>query len=83
VVSFSVAKSVTSTLLGAWDDTGYGYQWWINPDGSYRAIGIHGQMIFLDPKLDVVIVTKVPGGRPAGIRATKRSMPLAPRSRKR
>jgi len=37
---------------------GYGYEWWINADGSYRAIGIFGQMVFLDPKSDVVIVTQ-------------------------
>jgi CubicO group peptidase (beta-lactamase class C family) len=38
---------------------GYGYEWWISPNGrSYSAIGIFGQMIFLDPKADVVIVTQ-------------------------
>jgi len=52
-----VAEASRAFLQTGWDGTGYGYQWWINPDGSYRAIGIHGQMIFLDPKLDVVIVT--------------------------
>jgi hypothetical protein len=29
----------------------------VNPDGSYRAIGIFGRMIFLDAGADVVIVT--------------------------
>ena len=40
-----------------WGHVSYGYQWWINPDGSYRAVGVFGQMIFLDPKRDLVIVT--------------------------
>jgi len=52
-----VADATRSHIGADWDDIGYGYQWWINPDGSYRAIGIYGQMIFLDPKSDTVIVT--------------------------
>jgi CubicO group peptidase (beta-lactamase class C family) len=52
-----IADATRSHIATGWEDVGYGYQWWINADGSYRAIGIHGQMIFLDPKLDVVIVT--------------------------
>ena len=40
-----------------WDDIGYGYLWWVNPDKTYRAIGICGQMIFLDPRTDTLIVT--------------------------
>jgi CubicO group peptidase (beta-lactamase class C family) len=38
-------------------DLGYGYFWWIHPNGTYEAEGIFGQSIFLDPKNDVVIVT--------------------------
>jgi CubicO group peptidase (beta-lactamase class C family) len=52
-----VEDASRSHLHTDWDDIGYGYQWWINPDATYRAIGICGQMIFLDPKSDVVIVT--------------------------
>jgi CubicO group peptidase (beta-lactamase class C family) len=37
--------------------TGYGFFWWINPDGSYAAEGIFGQSIYLNPKEDLVIVT--------------------------
>jgi CubicO group peptidase (beta-lactamase class C family) len=36
---------------------GYGYFWWIHPNGIYEAEGIFGQSIFLDPKNDIVIVT--------------------------
>lgn len=38
-------------------DLGYGYFWWIHPNGTYEAEGIFGQSIFLDPKDDLVIVT--------------------------
>lgn len=37
--------------------SGYGYQWWINADGSYRAGGIFGQGIFIDPARNLVIAT--------------------------
>ncbi|MFO1015141.1 MAG: serine hydrolase [Caulobacteraceae bacterium] len=36
---------------------GYGYQWWTNPDGSYRGSGIFGQGLFIDPALNLVVVT--------------------------
>jgi CubicO group peptidase (beta-lactamase class C family) len=36
---------------------GYGYQWWTSPSGRFAAIGIHGQMIDVDPKRRIVIVT--------------------------
>jgi CubicO group peptidase (beta-lactamase class C family) len=34
----------------------YGYQWWINDDGYYMAIGYNGQFIFVLPDLDMVVV---------------------------
>ena len=34
---------------------GYGYFWWLYPDGTYRASGIFGQAIYIDPKESVVI----------------------------
>ncbi len=52
-----VADATAAHIRTDWGDVRYGYQWWINPDGSYRAIGICGQMIYLNPKTDVVIVT--------------------------
>lgn len=52
-----IEDATRSHVKTGWDDIGYGYQWWINPDGTYRAIGICGQMIFLDPKDDLVVVT--------------------------
>lgn len=34
---------------------GYGYQWWLNKDGSYSAKGLKGQYIFIYPKHNIVI----------------------------
>jgi len=35
---------------------GYGYQWWLFPDGNFEAQGIFGQLIFVAPAERVVIV---------------------------
>lgn len=37
------------------DGRGYGYQWWINADGTFQAQGIFGQLIHADPKRRLVI----------------------------
>ena len=34
---------------------GYGYQWRTRDDGSFRALGIHGQVIHIDPARGLVI----------------------------
>jgi CubicO group peptidase (beta-lactamase class C family) len=34
---------------------GYGYFWWLNPDGSYEASGIFGQGIYINEDENVVI----------------------------
>jgi CubicO group peptidase (beta-lactamase class C family) len=43
----------------AWSPVGdgrsYGYQWWINADGTFQAQGIFGQLIHVDPKRRLVI----------------------------
>ena len=33
----------------------YGYLWWLAPGGAYRASGIFGQRIYVDPRAEVVI----------------------------
>ena len=35
---------------------GYGYQFWMNPPGGYRADGAYGQFAMILPKLDAVVV---------------------------
>jgi CubicO group peptidase (beta-lactamase class C family) len=44
---------------------GYGYQWWTYDDGSFAALGIFGQSIFIDPKTRLVIVTS--GNTPTAV----------------
>ena len=34
----------------------YGYQWWIDPDGSFSAVGYAGQWLFVVPEHDLVVV---------------------------
>jgi CubicO group peptidase (beta-lactamase class C family) len=36
-------------------DRGYGYQWWTMEGGSFAAIGIHGQLIYIDPARRLVV----------------------------
>jgi CubicO group peptidase (beta-lactamase class C family) len=36
-------------------DRGYGYLWWTDTDGSYAAVGIFGQMVYVDPARQLVI----------------------------
>ena len=36
---------------------GYGYSWWIDPDGSMVALGFAGQSLYLNRRKNVVIVT--------------------------
>ena len=35
---------------------GYGYQWWLLPNGHFEAQGIYGQFVYVAPESDVVIV---------------------------
>jgi len=37
---------------------GYGYLWWLWDGGAYAAIGIFGQLIWIDPRTNIVIVTQ-------------------------
>ncbi len=34
----------------------YGYQWWVDPDGLYAAVGFAGQWMFIVPDYDLVVV---------------------------
>lgn len=36
---------------------GYGYLWWLRPDGTYAAQGIFGQLIWISPQTETIIVT--------------------------
>ena len=54
----------TQVLPATWMDestspsrgnAGYGYLWWLNPNGSYSATGIFGQGIYINPQENIVI----------------------------
>lgn len=36
-------------------ERGYGYLWWTDSDGSYAAVGIFGQLLYVDPSRNLVI----------------------------
>ena len=48
-------QTATQTQIPLWGGWGYGYQWWTMNDGTFRALGIHGQMIHIDPARHLVI----------------------------
>jgi CubicO group peptidase (beta-lactamase class C family) len=52
-----VKEAATIQVMSDEPGLGYGYFWWVHPNGTYEAEGIFGQSIFLDPKNDLVIVT--------------------------
>ena len=65
-------------------DRGYGYLWWTDTDGSYAAIGIFGQMVYVDPSRRLVIAQaaswpaatskELVAGRRAFVAAIKRAV---------
>ncbi len=69
-------------------DRGYGYLWWTDADGSYAAIGIYGQMVYIDPARKLVIVQvgawpqatskQLVASRRAFVAAVKRGADAAP-----
>lgn len=46
---------MTSATTPSTANPGYGYLWWLHPDGSFSARGIFGQLIHVDPSLDLVV----------------------------
>ena len=46
---------MTRSTTPADTNPGYGYFWWLRPDGSYAALGIFGQMIWIDPRSQAVL----------------------------
>jgi CubicO group peptidase (beta-lactamase class C family) len=57
-----VAAATTPRMV--LDGLDYGYQWWIDPEeGSYAAHGRFGQLVYVLPRLDLVVVfTAMTGG---------------------
>lgn len=44
----------------------YGWFWWLQGGGAYAALGIFGQMIWVDPEAELVIVTRSAWETPTG-----------------
>ncbi|WP_426661312.1 serine hydrolase domain-containing protein [Rhodanobacter aciditrophus] len=69
-------------------DRGYGYLWWTDTDGSYAAIGIFGQMVYVDPARRLVIAQvaswpdatskELVAGRRAFVEAIKQAVDAQP-----
>lgn len=48
-------KWIEESLAPAASNEGYGYYWWLMEDGAFAALGAFGQMIWVDPKRELVI----------------------------
>jgi CubicO group peptidase (beta-lactamase class C family) len=48
-------KWIQESITPSYGYSGYGYFWWLREGGVYRASGIFGQGIYIDPKENVVI----------------------------
>jgi len=62
VVPASWVREATKHRINANLFQGYGYQWWVDKDGWYTAMGYMGQFIMVFPKLNIVAVFT--GGTP-------------------
>ncbi|MBI1344499.1 MAG: serine hydrolase [Terrimonas sp.] len=49
-------REATRAQVPLWPGGGYGYQWWILSENTFDALGIHGQMIHVDPARKLVVV---------------------------
>ena len=57
IVSRDWVADATSKHLDANILPGYGYQWWVSPDGYFSAVGYKGQFIHVVPDLGLIMVT--------------------------
>ena len=48
-------QTATQTQIQIGGGFGYGYQWWTFADGTFQALGVHGQMIHIDPVRRLVV----------------------------
>lgn len=56
IVAKEWMEDATSLLYQTNDQGGgYGYLWWRNPDGSYAAHGIFGQLLYINPAENLII----------------------------
>lgn len=50
------AQAASKQTASDFGGLGYGFFWWIHDDGTYEAIGIFGQSVFVAPKEKLVVV---------------------------
>jgi CubicO group peptidase (beta-lactamase class C family) len=43
--------------MNSYGADGYGYSWWIDPDGAMVAVGFAGQTLYVNRQENIVIVT--------------------------
>ena len=48
---------MTESTTPSQGSEGYGYLWWLRGGGTYAGIGIFGQLLWVDPNDEIVIVT--------------------------
>lgn len=48
-------NTATKVQVPLWPGGGYGYGWWIFTGSAFEALGIHGQLIHIDPARKLVI----------------------------
>ena len=51
-----VREATAAAIRSDTVDFGYGFQWWVAPDGSYQALGVFGQAVYFDSKDDLLAV---------------------------
>jgi CubicO group peptidase (beta-lactamase class C family) len=58
IVSAGWVEAATKKHTPSDTELGYGYQWWTFPEwGAYAALGRYGQTVFVNPDLDLIVVT--------------------------
>ena len=48
-------KEATQIHMPLWPGGGYGFGWWIFDANSFQAMGIYGQLIYINPSRNLVI----------------------------
>jgi CubicO group peptidase (beta-lactamase class C family) len=56
IVSSAWVEASTHKHIAATLEDGYGYQWWIEDEGFFMALGYAGQFIFVIPEKNMVVV---------------------------
>ena len=51
----STQNWVSQRFMRTFSD-GYGYQWWLDREGNYTALGMHGQYLLVSPETNMVVV---------------------------